>query len=230
MRPFEIFRGLFQFVQKSLGQFRLFLVVNRFLGRSLDQTGDAPGIVVMRLRNLGDGGLNFDSKPSNSAFLSAGIFPADSIADLVLSMCSSIIARHRAYFSSQERPSVKIFTSLPPFCGFTKIVSAASPRFRFSIEEAGVTRSLPSLVQPWALRFAANSAQTLFTFVLLLKRMCSTSSLYSTSDASFVRARSLTLSLSCAGSGAAFSLSSVVALVAASLSVASVSTFSESAT
>src|SRR5205809_2622628 len=96
--------------------------------------------------------------------------------------------RDGAYFSSQARPSVKIFTSLPPFSGFTKIVSAASPRLRFSIEEAAVTRSLPSLVQPWALRFAANSEQTLFTFVLLLKTICSTSALYSTSDASFVRA------------------------------------------
>ena len=87
-----------------------------------------------------------------------------------------------------------IFTLLPPFSGFTKIVSAASPRFRLSIEEAGVIRSLPSLVQPWALRFAANSAQTLFTFDLLLKISCSTSALYSMSDASFVNARSLTLS------------------------------------
>src|SRR5437867_1134003 len=131
----------------------------------------------------------------------------------------------RAYSSSQERPSVKICTWLPPSAGFTKIVSSASPRFRFSIDEAAVTRSLPFLVQPWTLRFAANSAQTLFTLALLLKRTCSTSSLYSISDASFVRARSLALSLSFAGSGAAFSLSSVVGL-----SVASVSTFSESAT
>src|SRR6266403_5941234 len=36
-------------------------------------------------------GLSFDSKSSNSAFLSAGIFSADSIADLVFSMCSSVI-------------------------------------------------------------------------------------------------------------------------------------------
>jgi hypothetical protein len=57
-----------------------------------------------------------------------------------------------------------------------------------------VTRSLPSLVQPWALRFAANSAQTLFTFILLLNSTCSTSVLYSMSEASFVSARSLTLS------------------------------------
>ena len=56
---------------------------------------------------------------------------------------------------------MKICTLLPPLSGFTKIVSAASPRFRLRIEDAGVTRSLPSLVQPWALRFAVNSAQTL---------------------------------------------------------------------
>ena len=79
------------------------------------------------------------------------------------------------YFSSQARPSVIIFTLLPPLSGFTKIVSSASPRFRLSIAEAGVTRSLPCLVQPWALRFADNSVQMLFTFVLLLKTTCSTS-------------------------------------------------------
>ena len=62
-----------------------------------------------------------------------------------------------------------ICTWLPPFSGFTKIVSSASPRFRFSIEEAAVIRSLPSLVQPWTLRFADNSAQTLFTFALALE-------------------------------------------------------------
>ena len=89
---------------------------------------------------------------------------------------------------------MNIFTWLPSFSGFTKIVSEASPRFRLRIEDSAVIRSLPSSVQPWALRFAANSAQTVFTFVLLLKRRCSTSALYSTSDASFVRARSLTLS------------------------------------
>ena len=120
---------------------------------------------------------------------------------------------------------MNIFTSLPPLSGFTKIVSSASPRFRFSIEEAAVIRSLPSLVQPCALRFADNSVQTLFTVALLLNSTCSTSSLYSTSDASFVRARSLTLSSSFAGSDAAFSLSSV-----AGLSVASPSAFFESAT
>src|SRR5207247_3102246 len=36
-------------------------------------------------------GLSFDNRSSNSAFLSAGIFSADSIADLVFSMCSSVI-------------------------------------------------------------------------------------------------------------------------------------------
>jgi hypothetical protein len=68
-------------------------------------------------------------------------------------------------------------TLLPPFSGCTKIVSSASPRFRLSIAEAGVIRSLPSLLQPWALRFVANSAETLFTFALLLKLSCSTSAL-----------------------------------------------------
>src|SRR4029079_1005986 len=91
-----------------------------------------------------------------------------------------------------------ICTLLPPLSGLTKIVSSASPRFRLSIEEAGVIRSLPSLLQPCALRFAANSAQTLFTFALLLKESCSTSCLYSNSDASLASARSLTLSLFCA--------------------------------
>ena len=32
---------------------------------------------------------------------------------------------------------MNIFTSLPPLSGLTKIVSSASPRFRFSIEERG---------------------------------------------------------------------------------------------
>src|SRR5215469_6978618 len=36
-------------------------------------------------------GLSFDSKSNNSAFLSAGMFSADLIADLVFSMCSSVI-------------------------------------------------------------------------------------------------------------------------------------------
>src|SRR5436309_1046842 len=36
-------------------------------------------------------GLSFDSKSSNSAFLSSGIFSADAIADLVFSMCSSVM-------------------------------------------------------------------------------------------------------------------------------------------
>jgi hypothetical protein len=112
-------------------------------------------------------------------------------------------------------------TLLPPFSGCTKIVSSASPRFRLSIAEPGVIRSLPCLVQPWPLRFVVNSAQTLFTFALLLKLSCSTSVLYSMSNASFVSVRSLTLSLSCAGLGAAFSLSSVAGSVVACLSVVS---------
>ena len=89
-------------------------------------------------------------------------------------MTTSPLGEH-AYFSSQARPSVIIFTSLPPLSGFTKIVSSASPRFRFSIAEAGVIRSLPCFVQPCALRFADNSAQVLFTFALLLNPSCSTS-------------------------------------------------------
>src|SRR5215472_11217067 len=100
------------------------------------------------------------------------------------------LERPTGHFSSQARPSVIIFTPLPPPSGFTKIVSSASPRLRFSIAEAGVIRSLPSLVQPCALRFADNSAQALFTFALLLNPSCSTSALYSTSDASLVSARS----------------------------------------
>src|SRR4029077_15256830 len=41
-------------------------------------------------------GLSFDSRSSSSAFLSAGIFPADSTADLVFSMRSSVIYKlHR---------------------------------------------------------------------------------------------------------------------------------------
>ena len=57
MRRFKIFHRLFQFVQMALGQFRFFLGANRFVRRSLNQTGDALGIVVMCLRNLGDGWL-----------------------------------------------------------------------------------------------------------------------------------------------------------------------------
>src|SRR2546423_874011 len=53
---------------------------------------------------------------------------------------------------------------------------------------------MPSLVQPCALRFAASSAQTFLTFDLLLNTTCSTTVLYSTSVASFVSARSFTLS------------------------------------
>src|SRR5947208_12706707 len=37
-------------------------------------------------------GLSFDSRSSSSAFLSAGIFSADSIADLVFSMCSLVMS------------------------------------------------------------------------------------------------------------------------------------------
>ncbi len=57
MRRFKVFHGLFQFVQKSLVQLRFRLGANRFFGRSFHQTSDAPGILVMRLRNLGDGWL-----------------------------------------------------------------------------------------------------------------------------------------------------------------------------
>ena len=74
------------------------------------------------------------------------------------------------------------------------IVSVAPSRFRRRIDDAGVTKSRPSMAQPWALRFAVNSVQTAFVLALLLKRMCSTISWYSTSVASFVIARSLTLS------------------------------------
>ena len=109
-------------------------------------------------------------------------------------------SKFRIYFPSQARPSVKIFTSLPPFSGFTKIVSAASPRFRLRIEDAGVIRSLPSLVQPWAFEIRGQfGTDRLFTLDLLLKRTCSTAALYSTSVASFVSARALTLSWSFAG-------------------------------
>ena len=54
MRRLKIIHGLFQFVQKSVGVFRFFLGANRFLGRGLHKTGNAPGILVMSLRNLGD--------------------------------------------------------------------------------------------------------------------------------------------------------------------------------
>src|SRR5438093_9250064 len=118
------------------------------------------------------------------------------------------------YCPSQERPSVNIFTSLPPFSGFTKIVNVASPRFRLRIDDCYWTISLPSLVQPCALRFAASSAQTFFTFDLLLKATCSTSALYSTSVASFVSARSFTLSSAARGCPAGSSFdSSVVGLL-----------------
>src|SRR5262249_51993045 len=67
----------------------------------------------------------------------------------------------------------------------------ASPRLRFKIEDVGLTRSGPSFSHPWAWRLAASSAQTLFTFDLLLNCNCSTTGLYSTPAASFVSASSL---------------------------------------
>ena len=57
MRRFKLFHRSFQFVQRSLDRFRFFLGANRFLGRSLHQTGDALGVLSMSLRNLGDGWL-----------------------------------------------------------------------------------------------------------------------------------------------------------------------------
>src|SRR3954469_3395227 len=140
-----------------------------------------------------------------------------------LCQITTIQLTEQAYFSSQARPSVISCILLPLPFGLTKIVSSASPRFRLSMEELGVIRSLPSLVQPWPLRFVANSAQTLFTFALLLKDNCSTSALYSKSAASFVSARSLTLSLSCVGLGAAFSFNSGVGSLVPCLSVVSCS-------
>ena len=123
------------------------------------------------------------------------------------------------YFSSQARPSVIIFTSLPPPSGFTKIVSSASPRLRFRIADAGVIRSLPSFVQPCALRFADNSAQALFTFALVLNPSCSTRALYSTSDASFVSARSFTFN------PADFGLTTTASLLSSSSSESFVAAF-----
>src|SRR5262245_42791497 len=49
-------------------------------------------------------GLSFDSKFSNSAFLSAGIFSADAIADLVFSMCSSVIYAVPSYVLRSRSP------------------------------------------------------------------------------------------------------------------------------
>jgi len=54
MRRFKILYRLFQFMQKSVGVFRFFLRVNRFVCRRLHQASDALGIFLMRLRNLGD--------------------------------------------------------------------------------------------------------------------------------------------------------------------------------
>src|SRR3982750_1537051 len=82
-------------------------------------------------------------------------------------------------YSYQLSPSVNICTWLPPSAGLTKIVSFAPPRLRFRIEDCGWIMSGPSFVQPCALRFADNSAQTPFTSDLLLKRTCSTTCLYS---------------------------------------------------
>src|SRR5438309_7841799 len=105
----------------------------------------------------------------------------------------------RCYCPSQNRPSVIIFTSLPPASGLTKIVSFAEPRLRFRIEEFGVIRSSPSLAHPCAFRFALRSAQALFTGNSLLKLICSTRDLYSTSVASLVSATSLAFRPGAAG-------------------------------
>ena len=64
---------------------------------------------------------------------------------------------------------MKICTLLPSFSGFTKIVSSASPRFRFSMEDAGVIRSLPSLVQPWVLEIRGQFGADVFHVRLTLK-------------------------------------------------------------
>src|SRR6266403_3027372 len=53
-------------------------------------------------------GLSFDSRPSNSAFLSAGIFPPDSIADLVFSMCLSVIYEEHGF----ALPAVRLIAGL----------------------------------------------------------------------------------------------------------------------
>src|SRR4051794_2290752 len=66
---------------------------------------------------------------------------------------TTIQLTEQAYFSSQARPSVISCILLPLPSGLAKIVSSASPLFRLSMEELGVIRSLPSLVQPWPLRF-----------------------------------------------------------------------------
>src|SRR5574338_732067 len=78
---------------------------------------------------------------------------------------------------SHDRPSVIIFTSLPPFCGLTKMVSDESPRLRFRMEEFGLIMSGPSLLHPCAFRFAASSAQAFCTLNPLLNCSCSTNEL-----------------------------------------------------
>src|SRR5262245_46814844 len=110
------------------------------------------------------------TQSNTSHCCSVRCLPSRSCAKAGSQRSSSLV---HPYFSSQARPSVIILISLPPPSGLTKIVSSASPRFRFSIAEAGVMRSLPCFVQPCALRFADNSAQALFTFALLLTPRCS---------------------------------------------------------
>jgi len=68
MRGFKIFHGPLQFVQKSVGVFGFFLGANRLLGRSLHQASDAFGILVMRLRNLGDGWLELRQQVQQLGF------------------------------------------------------------------------------------------------------------------------------------------------------------------
>src|SRR5438034_10596472 len=68
MRRLKIIRGPLQFTQKSVGVFRFFLGVNRFVGRSLHETSDAPGILVMSLRNLGYGWLELRQQVQQLGF------------------------------------------------------------------------------------------------------------------------------------------------------------------
>src|SRR6267378_7187399 len=75
MRRFKIFHGPLQFAQKSVGVFRFFLGVNRLLGRSLHETSYALSIVVMRLRNLGDGWLKLRQQIEQLGFpISRNVF------------------------------------------------------------------------------------------------------------------------------------------------------------
>jgi hypothetical protein len=89
-------------------------------------------------------GFSFDSKSSNSAFLSAGIFPADSIAALVFSMCSSVMSEEDRSasgafaFTLRIRPRTAVIVN----DGDSKFSFCENETATFRRRAAGVVRKL----------------------------------------------------------------------------------------